>query len=69
MKLNEFVSGVEKETPTEMTRDSRVIIHCSRDDVEALEDDNSLKEETEEQERDNKESTDRRENRANSQMI
>ena len=57
MKLNEFVSGVEKETANEMTRDSRVIIHCSRDDVEALEDDNSLKEETEEQERDNKEST------------
>ena len=57
MKFNKFVSGVEKKTPTEMTRDSRVIIDCSRDDVEALEDDNSLKEETEEQERDNKEST------------
>ena len=57
VKLNEFVSGVEKETANEMTRDSRVIIHCSSDDVEALEDDNSLKEETEEQERDNKEST------------
>ena len=41
VKFNEFVSGVEKETPTEMSRDSRVIIDCSRDDVEALEDDNS----------------------------
>ena len=30
---------------------------CSRDGVEALEDDNSSREETEEQERDNKEST------------
>ena len=51
VKFNEFVSGVEKETATEMTRDSRVIIDCSRDDVD------SSKEETEEQERDNKEST------------
>ena len=40
-----------------MTRDSRVIIDCSNDDVEALEDNNSSREETEEQERDNKEST------------
>ena len=57
MKFNEFVSGVEKETSTEMTRDSQVIIDCSRDDVEALEDDNSLKKETEKQERDNNERT------------
>ena len=57
MKFNEYVSGVEKETPTEMSRDSQVIIDYSRNDVEALEDDNSSKEETEEQERDNKEST------------
>ena len=57
MKFNKFVSRVEKETPAEVTRDSQVIIDCSRDDVEALEDDNSSREETEEQERDNKEST------------
>ena len=35
VKFNELVSGVEKETATEMTRNSRVIIHCSRDDVDS----------------------------------
>ena len=57
VKFNEFVSGVEKETPTEMTRDSRVIMDSSRYYVEALEGDNSLREQTEKQERVNKEST------------
>ena len=41
VKFNEFVSRVENDTPTEVTIDSQVIIDCSRDDVEALEDDNS----------------------------
>ena len=40
-----------------MSRDARVIIDCSRDDVVALKDDKSSREETEEKERDNTEST------------